>query len=309
MASPAPHEPSVRLVLADLALARGEHDRAAELRTDPEALEALWLKPDSRAVCISRSHVQTREGAIAWQHPRECSDADERYFLGFEGGVAHFAVAITDEGEEFESATLRELGARLSSVDVGLVVHAVALAQWHAVHTHCARCGAATISVHGGSSRRCTACEAEHYPRTDPAVIVLVRDAEDRILLGRQAVWPPGRFSTFAGFVEPGESFEAAVRREVAEEAGVHVEEVEYLGSQPWPFPASVMIAFSARTNAPEEAKPDGTEIEQVRWLTRHDLQRAIDSGELILPPAVSIARKMIEAWFGGELRGGEAWR
>jgi NAD+ diphosphatase len=300
-------ESGVRLRLDELALARLEHDRAAELRSDGDALEALWRDPATRVLRVSKGHVESVDGALLWRASADCAADDERYFLGLHGGTAYFASTTTDG--EFTSATLRELGAGLGDLEVGLVVHAVALAQWHATHSACARCGGITASINGGSSRRCERCEAEHYPRTDPAVIVLVRDPRDRILLGRQAAWPPGRFSTFAGFVEPGESFEAAVRREVAEESGVTVGAITYLGSQPWPFPASVMIAFDAVTTEPDLAKADGTEIEQVRWLTRDELADAVRDGEIVLPPSVSIARKMIEAWFGRPLHGGEAWR
>lgn len=297
-------------VLGDLALARGEHDRAAHIRTDDEALARLWADPTTRVLRLSRSHVEVDgDRNLRWSAATECPNDVERYFLGLHAGVAYFAAALNEESEEFHSATLRELGAVLSDLEVGLVVQAVALAQWHAVHSHCARCGAASQSWSAGASRRCLVCDVEHYPRTDPAVIVLVRDREDRILLGRQAVWPKGRYSTFAGFVEPGESFEAAVEREVLEEAGVAVSEVIYMGSQPWPFPASIMIAYSAFTDAPDSAKPDGTEIEEIRWFSRQELVDAISREEVLLPPSISIARRMIEAWYGGPLQGGQAWR
>ena len=126
-----------------------------------------------------------------------------------------------------------------------------------------------------------------------------MRDREDRILLGHQPVWPDGRFSTFAGFLEPGETFEQCVAREVFEEAGVRLSEISYLGSQPWPFPASVMIAFSAVTDAPQEARPDGEEITEVKWFSREDLKTAAENGSLLLPPIVSVARRMIESWLG----------
>lgn len=291
-----------------LALSRGEHDRAAHLRADAAALEQLWQQPTTRIVRVHRGRVEVDGTSLAWASAATAGEG-ERFFLGQHDGSSYFACAVFDESVLASTATLRELGASLPDLEVGLVVQAVALAQWHATHERCARCGEATHSINGGYSRRCTDCAVEHYPRTDPAVIVLVCDDEDRILLGRQAVWPTGRFSTFAGFVEPGESFESAVAREVEEEAGVRVREVRYLGSQPWPFPASVMIAFTAITDGPDLARPDGSEIEQVRWFTRDQLAQAIASGEVILPPSVSIARRMIEAWFGSALSGGEAWR
>lgn len=291
----------------DPVLGRGVHDRRAEVRADAEALEAL--RNGARFLLVAGPRVQVESGQLAWSTFDALPAITEEYFLGTYEGVAYFAAVPVDEDDTAQWATLRELADGLPALEVGLLVHAVALSQWHARHSCCARCGATTSSIAGGSARRCERCESEHYPRTDPAVIVLVKDADDRILLGRQAVWPEGRFSTFAGFVEPGESFEAAVSREVLEEAGVRVEAIEYLGSQPWPFPASIMIAFRAVTAEPQEARPDGTEIEQVRWFSRGELQSALTDGSVILPPRVSIARAMIESWFGDGLDGGQAWR
>ena len=165
----------------------------------------------------------------------------------------------------------------------------------------------------GGSVRECESCGAQHHPRTDPAVIVLVKDSKDRILLGRQKVWPAKRFSTFAGFVEPGESFENAVLREVKEECGGEVVTMNYLGSQPWPFPASIMIAYEAEISNPDSVKADGEEIEEIIWLDRSSIKTKIADGELLLPPIISVARAMINSWFGKdaaqELAGGESWR
>jgi len=181
----------------------------------------------------------------------------------------------------------------------------------------CSKCGAGTTSSLGGAVRVCVKCDAQHHPRTDSAVIVLVRDADDRILLGRQAVWPVGRFSTFAGFLEPGETFEQCVSREVFEESGVSVSQINYLGSQPWPFPASIMISFEAVIDDPSAARPDGEEIVELRWYSRAQMRNAMEDGTLLLPPIISVARKMIERWFGAEhgefsgqtLTGGESWR
>jgi NAD+ diphosphatase len=163
----------------------------------------------------------------------------------------------------------------------------------------------------------CDKDKSEHYPRTDSAVIVLVRDHDDRILLGHQPVWPEGRFSCFAGFLEPGETFEQCVHREVLEESGVAVREINYLGSQPWPFPASIMISFDAITDFPEVARPDGQEITEVKWFSRAEVKAQSDAGTLLLPPNMSVARKMIDRWFasgaegkgGAKLIGGETWR
>jgi NAD+ diphosphatase len=217
------------------------------------------------------------------------------------------------ESADSNLKTLREIGAFLSPRDIGLAVHAQGLANWHKKHTRCSQCGAATTVISGGSVRKCLIDESEHYPRTDSAIIVLVKDDQDRVLLGRQKVWPKNRFSTFAGFVEPGESFEHCVVREVFEEAGVALSKINYLGSQPWPFPSSLMIAFEAITTNPAAARPDGDEIEEIRWYSRADMKTAIANKTLILPLEISVARQMINAWYGEasafELKGNESWR
>jgi NAD+ diphosphatase len=212
--------------------------------------------------------------------------------------------------------TLREVGGNLDADELALAMHAVGLANWHWTHTHCARCGAKTVSDLGGSVRVCPEDATQHHPRTDPAVIVLVKDKEDRILLGHQPSWPDKRFSTFAGFVETGESFEECVSREVFEEAGVYLHDINYLTSQPWPFPASIMIAFEGITQRPEEARPDGTEITEVRWFSRDEMKDAVIAQDILLPPKISVARRMIETWYmqidgytREQLYGGESWR
>jgi NAD+ diphosphatase len=206
-------------------------------------------------------------------------------------------------------AGLREVGTLLDGTGAGLLTAAVALSNWHSTHPRCARCGEPTGLSMSGWARRCPACGAEHYPRTDPAVIMAVVDADDRILLGRQAVWPPKRYSTLAGFVEPGESLEAAVRREVLEESGIVVGEVTYQGSQPWPFPSSLMLGFSARATS-TAVEVDGEEIAHARWWSRAEFEADLAAGALLLPPTVSIARRLIEQWYGGPITdAGEAWR
>jgi len=204
---------------------------------------------------------------------------------------------------------LRAVGHLLDDTDAGIMTCAVGLANWHGAHRRCARCGAGTEPIQAGWARACPSCGTEHYPRTDPAVIMAVVDGADRILLGRQARWPEKRFSTLAGFVEPGESLEAAVRREVAEEAGVTVGEVVYRGSQPWPFPSSLMLGFRAQAET-TEVIVDEVELAQARWWTREELALDLATGEVLLPPAVSIARRLIEDWYGGPLHdAGGVWR
>ena len=191
---------------------------------------------------------------------------------------------------------LREVGAALDAADAGLMVNAVALDNWHRTHPRCPRCGEPTTMVQGGQARRCDNDGSTHFPRTDPAVIMLVHDGADRCLLGRQPSWPERRFSCLAGFVEAGESAEAAVVREVAEEVGVRITAVEYRASQPWPFPCSLMLGFRALAADGPVVLADG-EIAEARWRTRGQLREALSSGEVLLPPPVSIAYQLITEW------------
>lgn len=198
-------------------------------------------------------------------------------------------------------AGLRETGTLLTDHDAGLLTHAVALANWHAVAGFCPRCGAPTRPEMAGHSRRCTVDGSEHFPRSDPAVIMSVTDSGDRLLLARNAQWPPGRVSVLAGFVEPGESAEQAVAREVHEETGVVVTEVSYAGSQPWPMPHNLMLGFRARAEG-AVIRVDGDEIAEARWYSRDDLRHALETGVLRMPPSLSISRWLIETWFGADL-------
>ena len=287
-------------------------DRAGELRTNPAALAELLKR--AKVLTVGGGKVSGDLASAKLLYPN--AHSDENYFLGIDRATdtPYFAAHVA---ESDDLLSLREIGAALSPLEIGLALHAVALSNWHTSHPMCSKCGAATTSSLGGAVRVCSKCETQHHPRTDSAVIVLVRDVDDRILLGRQAVWPIGRFSTFAGFLEPGETFEQCVSREVFEESGVSVSKISYLGSQPWPFPASIMIAFEAVIDDPSAARPDGEEIVELRWYSRAQLRAAMEDGSLLLPPIISVARKMIERWFGADhgefngesLTGGESWR
>ena len=296
-----------------LPLAAAEVDRSAHLRSDEAYLKSAWanaavLQFMSEKFVSHLNQLTFVKGMSLGEY-----DPQSDYFLGVKDGENFFLRHLTNQTSKLEFKSLREIGSFLSPRDIGLAVHAQGLANWHKKHPRCAVCGEKTLVVLAGSVRRCPADQSEHYPRTDSAIIVLVKDEADRILLGRQKVWPKHRFSTFAGFVEPGESFENCVTREVMEEAGVELSQINYLGSQPWPFPASLMIAFEAITTTPELARPDGEEIEEIRWFTRDEMKSAIAEKTLILPLEISVARQMIKSWYGKgadtELTGNESWR
>jgi NAD+ diphosphatase len=310
-------------------------DRGSDLRTDAAKLEQLWKK--AQIIQLVDTRLSATNDALTFIDASAASELLEsfiegdRFFLGTsrDGDQPYFAWRTTwitqpiDDGSgDFEKdkyegfKTLREVGGNLDAEDLALAMHAVGLANWHESHTHCSKCGAQTVSDLGGSVRVCVKDSTQHHPRTDPAVIVLVRDAADRILLGHQPIWPDKRFSTFAGFVETGESFEECVSREIFEEAGVYPSQVKYITSQPWPFPASIMIAFEAIADRPEDARPDGQEITEVRWLSRDEMKQAVATGEILLPPGISVARRMIESWYirvdgysRNDLQGEQSWR
>jgi NAD+ diphosphatase len=270
-------------------------DRAGPQRSDEAWLAARRADPQTRVVAASESGVLVAGERLRLLAVDELPDDLELVLLGVDGdGRALFAA---DPGDAFpgERRGLRDLAPVLSQADGGLVAHAVALLNWHRRHGFCANCGARSESREAGHTRRCPACGAEHHPRTDPVVIMLVTDG-DRALLGRQASWPTGRYSALAGFVEPGESLEEAVAREVREEAGVQVADVRYRSSQPWPFPSSLMLGFAARWAGGEPAVRDD-ELEDVGWFTR----TAILGGDVMLPPPTAIARRLIDEWLGDD--------
>jgi NAD+ diphosphatase len=284
-----------------LALASSTVNRAAEHRTDEDWLAAAWATPSTRVVVVADGTAPVDGDGLVLVPPAEAPDG-ERYLLGIDGdGVAYFAVGVVGPHPDSRAVDLRKASLVLDNRDGGLLVHAVALANWHGTHRHCARCGARTEVVQAGHVRRCPQDGSEHYPRTDPAVIVLVTDGQDRCLLGRNVNWPPGRYSTLAGFVEPGETPEQAVAREVYEEARVTVTECAYVGSQPWPFPSNLMLGYYGRANG-DIPQPDGTEMSDVRWFTRGELATAISAGDVVAPPSAAISRRLIEGWYGAEL-------
>jgi NAD+ diphosphatase len=303
--------------LGRLALSRTAVDRATEHRTDEDWLARAWSDPGTRVVVVRDSSALTvirdDQLELVFVPPSE-APAGTRFLLGVDAaGTAYFGVsAALDEElssrsapEDAKPMALRTAGALLSDRDAGLLTHAVALAYWHDSHTHCPRCGTPTVPATAGHLTTCPADGTEHFPRLDPAVIMLVIDPEDRLMLARNALWPPGRMSVVAGFVEPGESAEHAVAREVYEETSIVVHQVRYLGSQPWPMPRSLMLGYEARAAGGQDIVVDTEEIGEARWFTRAELAAAIETGELGVAPSSSIARRLIEFWYGGELPDG----
>jgi NAD+ diphosphatase len=293
----------------ELALSRHAHDRLGNQRVDEDWIAARWADPDTRVMLLHKNAVAVDESGRApvYVSPQEAGDGDP-VLLGLEGGTTYFALLRPEPPEGLHMATLREFGVALADRDAGLATHAVAMANWHRVYRHCPRCAGALRSEQAGHVRRCQDCGRQQFPRTDPAVIMVVTSGEpgsdqERCLLGRQSIWPEGRFSTLAGFCEPGETLEDAVRREVAEEVGIVVGDVEYFGNQPWPLPASLMLGFVARAVTPE-VTVDRDEIEDARWFTRAEMRELAEAGTLVLPGGVSISRSLVEHWYGGPLPG-----
>lgn len=284
-------------MLNDLALGRGHLDRLGERRADATWFAEVCADPHTVVIGVDGGDL-----VMDGEHPADLRhlevDPAGAALIGLAAGRIHVArFGTRDE----RSRSLREVGADLTDDEAAVATAAVALHQWHRGHTHCPRCGAPTVSALAGWERHCPADGTAHYPRTDPAVIVVIVDDADRILLARQHVWPERRFSLVAGYVEPGETAEQAVAREVQEEVGVQVAAPEFLGSQPWPFPASLMLCYrvSAMTT---DITVDGVEIAQAAWFTRAELRAAVADGSLLLPSRVSIARRGIEHWLGESL-------
>lgn len=320
---------------AGIPLTRQEIDRDGLARARPALFDELWLSEQTRVLALwrGRTLIRTLSQAEAGAHDEpetavgvgvgtapiglellpvaSVAAALTRVYLGRTvvgsshgpAGTAVVVEVLTDaaaaelEPDETRWVNLRRAAPQLSNLDAGLFTEAVAITNWHDSHPFCPRCGNPTVVEQGGWVRRCFVDDSEIFPRTDPAVIVAIHDDDDRILLGSNSSWEPGRYSLLAGFVEPGESFEQAIAREIGEEAGISVVDPEYLGSQPWPFPASIMVGFRVRLAAgqdPAGFTPDGEEIISLRWFTRDQL-RSDDS--VVLPGPASIARAVIEDW------------
>ena len=310
---------------ARLPLSRHELDRDYLTRSRPELFEELWADQGTRVVVLwNGTALLTDDGSsLAILPPSRTPDAELLLYLGrsLDASAAPFVAAVlSDEaaaslGEGAPWGNLRDLGSSLNDFEAGLFTEALALANWHSAHRFSPRTGRPTSSALGGWVRRADGDDREDFPRTDAAIIVGVTDADDRILLGSNALWPANRYSLLAGFVEPGESIENAVVREVFEEAGIRITDPVYLGSQPWPFPASIMLGFRATLAEGQSAQltPDGEEILDLRWFSRDELAASLDPNRseghaVVLPGSTSIARAILEDWYGGPIEDRVEW-
>ena len=298
--------------MTPFAFVDGALDRADALRDQPEALATLWPKARVLLLDDDGRALAGAEGGVHVVHGHDLGGGPgTAIFLGVRDGQGWFAQraataspAVLDTGPQ--RLDLRRAAAHWPALEATAFAQARAVLYWHARHRHCGDCGGEMGFVRGGWLGRCQRCGSEHYPRTDQAIIAAVTDGE-RLLLGRQASWAPNRWSVLAGFVEPGESLEQTVAREVLEESGVRVRDCQYLGSQPWAFPGSLMLGFIAR--AEPDAPIVGDELEEARWFDRdavraglaRDWQQAPDDGDgIILSSPISIARWLIERWLAG---------
>lgn len=266
-------------------------DRADHLRGDEATIRAIAAGPGARQLKWREGLPELDgEGRLVWMEV-----SDPALFLGFDGASPRFS-ALADVMADARSAF--PMMALLDSGDAPLFAAAMSLARWHSRHRFCANCGSLSAIVRGGWSRRCPTCTAEHFPRVDPVVIMLA-EHEGRLLLGRQPQYPPGRYSALAGFVEVGENLEAAVARELREEAGIKVDGIRYVASQPWPFPSSLMFGCHAEAES-AELTIDTTELEDARWFSRDEVAAALEERSDRLfeaPPRTAIARTLLERW------------
>jgi len=300
-------------------------DRGSAVRGRPGMVDELLAGPEAVAAVLSRRQGLVRGSNLVLTGARdlladltEAGSAPELIvYLGsalpdadLPAGTELLLFVLPEPAEPGTAgipadaawAGFREVAAGLTATSTALFVESSAIANWHAAHTHCPRCGTPTQVEAGGWVRRCPADNSEHFPRTDPAIIVTVVGPDGRLLLGGGGPLDARNYSTLAGFVEPGESLEEAVVREIQEEVGVRVTACQYLGSQSWPFPASLMLGFTAVTED-AEATPDGVEVTRARWFSRDELQEAVLSGEITISTRLSIARSLIEHWYGGRIQ------
>jgi len=298
-------------------LARQGLDRDYLSRDISGLFTSLLTQPDSLALLMHDQKVLLADTAAATLDLKPLSEVPRNALLVYLGkaerdsGVAKIGsaicLAVIDkpaadliEPDPGRWVSLRTSGAELSDLEAGIFTQSLALHNWHKSHTHCPNCGTETIIEKAGWVRRCQKDQLELFPRTDPAVIVSIVDESDRILLGSQGIWEQNRWSVLAGFVEPGESLEAAVIREMKEESGLDVSEPNYIFSQSWPYPYSLMLGFSARASSKQELRPDGEEIARLRWFSKQEL--VAEASKMLLPGPATISRAMIELWLGQKI-------
>ena len=277
----------------------GTLDRADPVRTDPTRFAAALAHPGARLLRLDGLMPPVDdEGRLIWDSLGDTLGHAEPMLLGFEGDIPHFAAFHGPEPMDGSRLTVAQLVSAMPRDDAAHYAAARSLISWHSRHGFCAVCGGKTVMIRAGWARKCTSCGAEHFPRTDP-VVIMIAEHDGRALLGRQPAWPKGRWSALAGFLEVGESIEEAVARETLEEAGVRVTHVRYLASQPWPFPSSLMIACIAQASD-DAITVDTTELEDARWFTRAEVAAALvgEAGAAFVPPPpYAIAHTLLTAW------------
>lgn len=289
-------------------------NRFSEMRPDEAHVQQLWQQQEARVLVVQESLSlikRTETGKVAavlrQQEAEELAKlAEVQVYLGSEEGVPYFVLGFEKMqeqlpdllGADFLLVDLRTSAHELPQPDGALLAYARGMIHWNLRHRFCANCGSVTYSTHAGHVRQCTngVCNLHHFPRTDTAVIVIISEG-DACLLGRQAAWPKGMYATVAGFLEPGETLEQAVAREAQEETGVELHKITYHSSQPWPFPSSIMVGFSAVAHN-RTLMLDNDELEDARWYTRSEIAAGLQEGTLRLPPPISIAYRLIRDWF-----------
>jgi NAD+ diphosphatase len=285
--------------VSDIGFTGGRLDRADPLRHDDAGFTAALADPAARRLVLHGYAPDMADGRLAWTAIDPADAVEDHVLLGIEQGVPHFARLVTEpaSGRSFEMIAALHM---LETGEAATYAAARSVVDWHARHRFCARCGVETHPCRAGWGRRCPSCTAEHFPRVDP-VVIMIAEHGGRALLGRQPAFPPGRYSALAGFLEPGESIEEAVARELFEEAGVRVENVRYVASQPWPFPSSLMIACIA-TALDDRLTIDRTELEDAIWVSREEVRAALagDVSRFAVPPSYAIAHSLLEEWAKG---------
>ena len=281
----------------------GELDRCDDLRADPERLAACFRDPAACRVVLSGLDPVVEDNALLREAVPADAALDDHLLLGQGADGRPLFVELRDglpHGQAY-APNVWKAAETLSPAELGLYGCARSLVDWHARHGFCAACGGATRPIRGGWSRRCGACAAEHFPRVDPVVIMLA-EHDGRVLVGRQPRFPPRRYSALAGFVEPGETIEAAVARELFEEAGLRVTNVRYVMSQPWPFPSSLMIACTAQAEQ-DQLTLDRNELEDALWVDADGVRAAFegrDDAPFIAPPSMAVAHHLLRHWLNG---------